>query len=112
MDKIFDVFGSNVFNDAVMKERLPEDTYNILKSTIKEGKGIDSSIADTVASAMRENIGGAEEWMCGFPEKYIVIKVDDYVVSGYGKVDMIDNLKAAFTETYTNAVVVCDEVIA
>ena len=67
---------------------------------------------DAVASAMRENIGGAEEWMCGFPEKYIVIKVDDYVVSGYGKVDMIDNLKAAFTETYTNAVVVCDEVIA
>ncbi len=54
MDKIFDVFGSNVFNDAVMKERLPEDTYNILKSTIKEGKGIDSSIADTVASAMKE----------------------------------------------------------
>ncbi len=54
MDKIFDIFGNNVFNDSVMKERLPEDTYNILKSTIKEGKGIDSSIADTVASAMKE----------------------------------------------------------
>ena len=54
MDKVIEIFGSNVFGDAVMKERLPEDTYNILKSTIKEGKGIDSSIADTVANAMKE----------------------------------------------------------
>lgn len=54
MDKITEIFGSNVFGDAVMKERLPEDTYKILKSTIKEGKGIDSSIADTVANAMKE----------------------------------------------------------
>ena len=54
MDKVIEIFGSNVFGDAVMKQRLPEDTYNILKSTIKEGKGIDSSIADTVANAMKE----------------------------------------------------------
>ncbi|MBQ6847994.1 MAG: glutamine synthetase III [Clostridia bacterium] len=54
MDKVIEIFGSNVFGDAVMKERLPEDTYNNLKSTIKEGKGIDSSIADTVANAMKE----------------------------------------------------------
>ena len=54
MDKVIEIFGSNVFNDTVMKERLPEDTYRILKSTIKEGKGIDSSIADTVAFAMKE----------------------------------------------------------
>ncbi len=54
MDKVTKIFGSNVFNDSVMKERLPEDTYKILKRTIKEGKGIDNSIADTVASAMKE----------------------------------------------------------
>ncbi len=54
MDKVIEIFGSNVFNDAVMKARLPADTYNILKSTIKEGKGIDSSIADTVANAMKD----------------------------------------------------------
>lgn len=54
MDKVSELFGSNVFNDKVMKEYLPEDTYNILKSTIKEGKTIDSSIADTVASAMKD----------------------------------------------------------
>ena len=54
MEKINELFGINVFNDSVMKERLPEDVYNTLKSTIKEGKGIDRSIADTVASAMKD----------------------------------------------------------
>ena len=54
MDKVSEIFGINVFNDSVMKERLPEDVYKILKSTIKEGKGIDSSIADTVANAMKD----------------------------------------------------------
>ncbi len=54
MDKVSEIFGSNVFNDSVMVERLPKDTYKILKSAIKEGKGIDSSIADTVASAMKD----------------------------------------------------------
>lgn len=54
MDKVSEIFGINVFNDSVMKERLPEDVYNTLKSTIKEGKGIDSSIADTVANAMKD----------------------------------------------------------
>ncbi len=54
MENINELFGSNVFNDSVMKERLPEDTYRALKSTIKEGNTIDSSIADTVANAMKE----------------------------------------------------------
>ena len=54
LDKISSLFGINVFNDSVMKERLPKDTYEILKSTIKEGKTIDSSIADTVATTMKD----------------------------------------------------------
>ena len=54
MDKVSEIFGSMVFNDSVMLERLPESTYKILITAIKEGKGIDSSIADTVASAMKD----------------------------------------------------------
>ena len=54
MEKVIEIFGSNVFGDTVMKKRLPKDVYDTLKSTIKEGKGIDSSIADTVANAMKE----------------------------------------------------------
>ena len=54
LEKVYEFFGTNVFNDSVMKERLPADTYENLKSTIKDGKGLDSSIADAVASAMKE----------------------------------------------------------
>ena len=54
MDKVSEIFGTNVFNDSVMIERLPKDTYKALKAAIKEGKGIDSSIADTVAAAMKD----------------------------------------------------------
>ena len=54
MENIVEIFGSNVFNDSVMRERLPKDTYKALKSTMREGSTIDSSIADEVASAMKD----------------------------------------------------------
>ncbi len=47
-------FGINVFGDAVMRERLPENAYNDLKTAISQGKSIDRKIADIVANAMKE----------------------------------------------------------
>ena len=49
-----DVFGSNVFNDKVMKERLPKHVYKSLKNTIAFGEKLDASIADVVANAMKD----------------------------------------------------------
>ncbi len=54
LENINELFGSMVFNDAAMSERLPEDIYYSLKASIKEGKSIDSHIADTVAAAMKD----------------------------------------------------------
>ncbi|MBR6510419.1 MAG: glutamine synthetase III [Clostridia bacterium] len=54
MNKVDELFGCNVFGDSVMKERLSPEVYNALKSVIKEGKTIDSSIADDVANAMKD----------------------------------------------------------
>ena len=54
MNNINELFGSMVFNDSVMKERLPEDTYKKLREAIALGKGIDRSVADTVANAMKD----------------------------------------------------------
>lgn len=54
MTKTEELFGSMVFNDSVMKERLPVSTYNSIKKAISLGKGIDSHIADTVASVMKD----------------------------------------------------------
>ena len=51
---IAEIFGSSVFNDSVMRERLPKATYKSLKKTI-EGLGpLEESIADVVANAMKE----------------------------------------------------------
>lgn len=47
-------FGCNVFNEKVMKERLPKDVYNKLRRTIDDGLKLDEKIADTVANAMMQ----------------------------------------------------------
>lgn len=47
-------FGINTFNDDVMRERLPKDTYKKLRDTIRKGEKLDMSIANTVAHAMKE----------------------------------------------------------
>lgn len=49
-----DVFGSNVFNDKAMAERLPKAVYKSLKRTIKLGEKLDASVADVVANAMKD----------------------------------------------------------
>ncbi len=47
-------FGSMVFGETVMKERLPKDVYKSLKKTIKEGTPLDQHIANVVANAMKD----------------------------------------------------------
>ena len=49
-----ELFGSMVFNDHVMKERLPKETYRALKKTMELGKHLDPGIANVVANAMKD----------------------------------------------------------
>ena len=49
-----ELFGSLVFGDAAMKERLPKEIYQSLHRTIAEGKELDGGVADAVASAMKD----------------------------------------------------------
>ena len=53
MDKISSIFGSMVFNDTVMKERLPKDTYKALKKNMEEGTNLTLEVASIVANAMK-----------------------------------------------------------
>ena len=48
------IFGCMVFNDEVMRERLPKEVYKSLTKTIATGRTIDASIADVVANAMKD----------------------------------------------------------
>lgn len=50
---ISEIFAENVFNDKVMKERLPEDVYNSLKHTVEVGAPLEAHIANAVADAMK-----------------------------------------------------------
>ena len=54
MSNVNEIFGTSVFNDVVMKERLPKATYKALKKTIEEGTSLKPDVADVVASAMKD----------------------------------------------------------
>ena len=49
-----DLFSSMVFNDGVMRERLPKDVYKSLRKTIDNGKDLDITVANAVANAMKD----------------------------------------------------------
>lgn len=51
---VTELFGSNVFNDEVMKNSLPKEVYKSLKKTIDEGEPLDTNIASAVANAMKD----------------------------------------------------------
>ena len=54
MTNVPERFGSKVFNDKVMRERLPGTTYKALKNTIENGEPLDSGVANVVANAMKD----------------------------------------------------------
>ncbi len=54
MGTISKLFGSMVFSESVMMERLPKDTYKALKMTISQGKELDLGVANVVANAMKD----------------------------------------------------------
>ena len=49
-----EIFGSEVFNESVMREKLPKETYKALKKTIAEGLPLDIELANVVANAMKD----------------------------------------------------------
>ena len=54
MQTVSDYFGSLVFDDRVMRARLPAKVYKSLKKTIDEGVSLDNQVANVVAEAMRD----------------------------------------------------------
>ena len=53
-NKLPDIFGSMVFDDRAMRQRLPKETYRALRNTIENGKKLDVNIANVVANAMKD----------------------------------------------------------
>ncbi len=49
-----EIYGSLVFNDKIMREKLPKDMYKALKKTIENGTHLELDVANSVAVAMKE----------------------------------------------------------
>ena len=53
-EKLTEIFGRDVFNESVMKERLPKETFRALMKTIESGEDLDPNVANIVANAMKD----------------------------------------------------------
>ncbi|MCR4726887.1 MAG: glutamine synthetase III [Clostridia bacterium] len=54
MKSVPETFGSSVFGEEVMRQRLPKETFKALQKTIQKGIELDRSVADVVANAMKD----------------------------------------------------------
>ena len=66
---------------------------------------------ETVASDLRDAIQ-SKQWMCGFPDKLVVLTMGQFVVSVYGAEDLVDTFRDKLQNCFSSAVVVYDESIA
>lgn len=83
------MMNANTFTSAVYRIKNADDVTNVVDS-------------------IKENIKN-RQWMCGFPDKLIVITVDNYVVSAFGKEDLINTFKTKTLAAYESATLACEE---
>ena len=74
----------------------------------KKNKGKNADDVKSVAADLKENVMG-RQWMCGFPDKLVVISVDDYLVSVFGNEELVNTFKDKLTQTYENAKVISED---
>ncbi|MBC8611895.1 Uncharacterised protein [uncultured Ruminococcus sp.] len=66
---------------------------------------------NNLAKAIKDNIL-QKQWMCGFPDKLIIVSVGDYIVSFYGNNEVLGTFQAQLTSTYPSSKVILEEPIA
>ena len=70
----------------------------------------DASKMDEFTNTLKTDLLG-KQWLCGQPEKVMIITIGDYVVAGYGQSALLDTFKEKLTAEYEVAKVVCEEAI-
>ena len=71
----------------------------------------DSEKVSTVADALRDAIS-SRHWMCGFPDKFVIITYGQYVVSVFGAEDLVNTFRDKFTAAYADAAIAYEEAIS
>ena len=69
-----------------------------------------SADVSVVTDALRQNVQNTQ-WMCGFPDKLVVLTYGEYVVALFGADDLVDDFVNTMTATYTGVQTACDEPI-
>lgn len=70
-----------------------------------------ASDVSAIADAMKESIMN-RQWICGFPEKMLIMTIGDYVVSAFGAADIIETFKTHAQEAYSGIQIAYEEAIA
>lgn len=87
---------------ATLQHMMNTNTFSSAVAKLK-----DPTLASEFAESYKTAIQ-AQQWMCGFPDKVVVISVGDYVVMAYGQEDNINNLVAACTAVEAQSTVLVD----
>lgn len=99
--------------DSIEKLESASVFFNMMNSnngTFSAFELKDAADVDAVASALKDTIAN-NNWFCGFPERYVIIKIDNFIAVSFGLADSTNAFKDAITSTYEGAAVVCDEAI-
>lgn len=87
---------------ASMRHMMNANTFTAVAYQFEAGN------VDTMVSAIEDSITN-NQWICGFPEKLIIVKVGNDVVVAYGAGDIVNPFKDKVAEAYANAAVVVDK---
>lgn len=82
-DELYDMLDDDA---ATLQHMMNTNTFSSAAAKLK-----DPSEAEEFAKAYKTAVQG-QQWMCGFPDKVVVISVDDYVIMAYGYEDIINDL--------------------
>lgn len=88
---------------ASLTHMLNANTFTCGAYHVKAGEDL-----ETLGQAVRDNIQ-ARQWMCGFPDKVVVLSVEDYLVSIFGAEDLVNAFRDTLAETYSGVNVLYDE---
>lgn len=98
-DELYDMLDDDA---ATLQHMMNTNTFSSAAAKLK-----DPSTAEKFAEAYKTAVQG-QQWMCGFPDKVVVISVDDYVIMAYGYEDIINDLVDACSVVAPGARVLVD----
>ena len=90
---------------ATLMHMMNANTMTVAAYHVVEGTDM-AALADEVKSSVM-----ATQWMCGFPEKLVIVTVEDYMISYFGNGEIVDTFTGKLTAAYASAEVVVDEAI-